>query len=104
MERPNKVNDDRQQETRKSNELIRTSKPLSLTSQTLNDDDDDQSFFSNDDQEQQTDVDIFLSKEICEAAEDLSFIANQMRSACHYEEVFYSTIDLNFVNQSVLII
>ena len=33
------------------------------------------------------DVDHLLSQEIYEAAEDLSFIANQMRSACRYEEV-----------------
>ena len=32
-------------------------------------------------------VDLLLTKEAYEAAEDLSFIANHMRSACHYEEV-----------------
>jgi nicotinic acetylcholine receptor len=34
-------------------------------------------------------VDLLLTKEAYEAAEDLSFIANHMRSACHYEEVFF---------------
>jgi nicotinic acetylcholine receptor len=33
------------------------------------------------------DVDLLLTKEAYEAAEDLSFIANHMRQACHYEEV-----------------
>ena len=33
-------------------------------------------------------IDFLLTKEAYEAAEDLSFIANHMRSACHYEEVF----------------
>ena len=33
------------------------------------------------------DVDLLITKEAYEAAEDLSFIANHMRSACHYEEV-----------------
>lgn len=33
------------------------------------------------------DVDLLLTKEAYEAAEDLSFIANHMRAACHYEEV-----------------
>jgi hypothetical protein len=33
------------------------------------------------------DVDLLLTKEAYEAAEDLSFIANHIRSACHYEEV-----------------
>ncbi|CAF1163148.1 unnamed protein product [Adineta steineri] len=33
------------------------------------------------------DVDLLLTKEAYEAAEDLSFIANYMRSASHYEEV-----------------
>lgn len=32
-------------------------------------------------------IDLLLTKEAYEAAEDLSFIANHMRSACHYEEV-----------------
>jgi hypothetical protein len=32
-------------------------------------------------------VDLLLTKEAYEAAEDLSFIANHMRSACRYEEV-----------------
>ncbi|CAF3333757.1 unnamed protein product [Rotaria sp. Silwood1] len=32
-------------------------------------------------------VDILLTKEAYEAAEDLSFIANHMRSACHYEGI-----------------
>lgn len=33
------------------------------------------------------DIDLLLTKEAYEAAEDLSFIANHMRSACHYEGV-----------------
>lgn len=35
-------------------------------------------------------VDLLLTKEAYEAAEDLSFIANHMRSACHYEGVCLS--------------
>jgi hypothetical protein len=35
------------------------------------------------------DIDLLLTKEAYEAAEDLSFIANHMRSACHYEEVIF---------------
>lgn len=44
-------------------------------------DDDEQQPLSNDE------IDILLTKEAYEAAEDLSFIANHMRSACYYEEV-----------------
>jgi hypothetical protein len=40
------------------------------------------------DNEEENPMDYLLTKEVYEAAEDLSFIANQMRSACHYEEVF----------------
>ncbi|CAF4598455.1 unnamed protein product, partial [Rotaria socialis] len=32
-------------------------------------------------------LDLLLTKEAYEAAEDLSFIANHMRSACHYEGI-----------------
>ena len=47
---------------------------------------------STDDEDQDNhltsqEVDLLLTKEAYEAAEDLSFIANHMRSACHYEEV-----------------
>ena len=45
------------------------------------DDDDD------DDHSLAQEVDLLLTKEAYDAAEDLSFIANHMRSACHYEEV-----------------
>jgi nicotinic acetylcholine receptor len=34
-------------------------------------------------------IDLLLTKEAYEAAEDLSFIANHMRSACYYEEVYF---------------
>jgi nicotinic acetylcholine receptor len=48
-----------------------------------------QSSTSDDDENHLTtqDIDFLLTKEAFEAAEDLSFIANHMRSACHYEEV-----------------
>ncbi|UJR26492.1 hypothetical protein I4U23_007819 [Adineta vaga] len=49
-----------------------------------------QSSTTTDDEEQQLtaeEVDLLLTKEAFEAAEDLSFIANHMRAACHYEEI-----------------
>ncbi len=48
-----------------------------------------QSSTSDDDENNLTtqEIDLLLTKEAYEAAEDLSFIANHMRSACHYEEV-----------------
>ena len=48
-----------------------------------------QSSSSEDDDKPLTtdEIDLLLTKEAYEAAEDLSFIANHMRSACHYEEV-----------------
>lgn len=51
-------------------------------------------------------VDLLLTKEAYEAAEDLSFIANHMRSACHYEEVGVhdgSPLDLSFSSRFAMI-
>jgi hypothetical protein len=62
---------------------IRTSRVLSMLTPNHN---SDQSVTT--DNEDDSPIDIFLTKEVYEAVEDLSFIANQMRSACHYEEVF----------------
>lgn len=45
-------------------------------------------------------IDLLLTKEAYEAAEDLSFIANHMRSACHYEEVNIRLI--SFVMKTIL--
>jgi len=45
------------------------------------DDDDDENHATT------QNVDLLITKEAYEAAEDLSFIANHMRSACHYEEI-----------------
>jgi hypothetical protein len=103
MERPNKYDKDREQERNQPNMInyLRTTRTLSLTTAPSmfntqqqaclidddnNDDDDDDD--DDDNNGDDTDVDIFLAKEIYDAAEDLSFIANQMRSACQYEEVF----------------
>jgi nicotinic acetylcholine receptor len=91
MERPNKY----EKENTTTNETtepttmmnyMRASRALSIVSPILN---THQSLSSTDNEEENA-IDFLLTKEIHEAAEDLSFIANQMRSACHYEEVFSS--------------
>ena len=93
MERPQKY--DRQETSHRRstnwNEYIRTTRTFSLQTpqfqlqrtsllSTQNENE-------NDEQQTEIDVDLFLTREIYEAAEDLSFIANQMRSACEYEEI-----------------
>ncbi len=87
MERPNKyerekkVNHDENERTQLSTRNhLRTSCVLSIGSAT--NETSDQSVTTDNDE-----MDILLTKEVYEAAEDLSFIANQMRSACYYEEV-----------------
>ena len=45
-------------------------------------------------------IDHLLTKEAYEAAEDLSFIANHMRSACHYEGVL-SNEKINKINETL---
>jgi len=98
MERPNKYErekknyddykDDDDNERMKPNMMnyIQASRVLSIVSQNRN---SDQSVTTDNDEEVDP-VDFLLTKEIYEAADDLSFIANQMRSASHYEEVFSS--------------
>ncbi len=92
MERPNKYDKENNTNTNNDNEIIepttvmnciRTSRAFSIISPILN---SDQSLSTDNDDENS--IDFLLTKEIYEAAEDLSFVANQMRSACHYEEVF----------------
>jgi hypothetical protein len=92
MERPNKYeretkidddNDDNNERTQLSpRNYLRTSCILSIGLSMGN---SDQSVTT--DNEEIDQIDFLLTKEAYEAAEDLSFIANQMRSACHYEEV-----------------
>jgi len=86
MERPNKYerenknyddyNDEDERSKSDMKNYIRRSRVLSIRSQ--NDEEEE---------EEENPLDFLLTKELYEAAEDLSFIANQMRSACHYEEV-----------------
>ncbi|CAF0836400.1 unnamed protein product [Adineta ricciae] len=84
MERPNKYEreneEERPEETRMN--CIRASRVISLVTAISN---GDQSLTTTTDEE--SSVDSFLTKEIYDAVEDLSFIADQMRSACHYEEI-----------------
>ena len=89
MERPNKYKrdpkpdyDDNERTQLPSRNHIRTSCVLSINSGMGN---SDQSVTTDNDETDQ--IDMILTKEVYEAAEDLSFIANQMRSACYYEEV-----------------
>lgn len=88
MERPNKYN----RESRTTNfddkhhqRKQRSTRILSLISST---EIDDQSLLTDQDDNNHP-IDLILTKQIYDAADDLSFIANQMRSACHYEEVFF---------------
>ena len=63
---------------------------LTVNQSSTSDDDDDV-----DDEENHLttqEIDLLLTKEAYEAAEDLSFIANHMRSACHYEEVNFECL------------
>lgn len=85
MERPHKYDRDNQYISNENTDnhresttrtYIRSSRILSLGS-------------SNETTEENS-VDLLLTKEIYEATEDISFIANQMRSACRYEEVTFS--------------
>jgi len=88
MERPNKYerenknyddyNDEDERSKSDMKNYIRRSRVLSIRSQ--NDEEEE---------EEENPLDFLLTKELYEAAEDLSFIANQMRSACHYEEVTF---------------
>ncbi len=88
MERPNKYerenknyddfNDEDEKAKSNTKNYIRRSRVLSIVSQ--NDEVEEE-------EEEENSIDFLLTKEIYETAEDLSFIANQMRSACHYEEV-----------------
>ena len=88
MERPNKYNkESRRTHERKRSSMknyTRSSRILSIVSFTET---DDQSLLTDQD-DTNHEIDLVLTKQIYDAAEDLSFIANQMRSACQYEEVF----------------
>lgn len=84
MERPHKYDRDSQYTSNESNnkqreittkKYIRSSRILSIGGSSSNVTAEENS------------IDILLTKEIYEATEDISFIANQMRSACRYEEV-----------------
>ena len=84
MERPNKYEREYKNE-RKELKLvnsIRASRVISLKSPTTN---SQPSLTTEHHIEHQ--LDSLLAKEIYEAAEDISFIANKMRSASEYEEV-----------------
>lgn len=88
-ERENKKYDDYNEdnnEQMKSNTMnfIRRSRVLSLLSSSNQTSDQTE---TTDNDEKDNPMDFLLTKQIYEAAEDLSFIANQMRSASHYEEV-----------------
>ena len=65
---------------------LRAARTLSITTPMLNHH-STSVLVDDEDEAEAPDIDLFLSKEIYDAAEDLSFIANQMRSACQYEEV-----------------
>lgn len=94
MERPNryerenkknvKCNDENEKTKSNTMNYIRRSRVLSLVSTNQTSDQTE----TTDNDEEDNPMDFLLTKQIYEAAEDLSFIANQMRSACHYEEVF----------------
>lgn len=84
MERPHKYDRDSQYTSNESNDkqrelttkkYIRSSRILSIGGSSSNETAEENS------------IDFLLTKEIYEATEDISFIANQMRSACRYEEV-----------------
>jgi nicotinic acetylcholine receptor len=49
-------------------------------------------------------LDILLTKEAYEAAEDLSFIANHMRTACRYEEVFFQKKRIEIISYNFCIL
>ena len=90
MERPQKYDRQENYQRRKTNwdQYIRTTRTLSLATPTFQ----LQSAallspIDESDEPTEIDVDLFLTREIYEAAEDLSFIANQMRSAHEYEEI-----------------
>ena len=83
MERPQKYDREENFQRRKTNwnQYIRTTRTLSLPTPPF------LSPIDESDEPTEVDVDLFLTREIYEAAEDLSFIANQMRSASEYEEI-----------------
>ncbi|CAF0743611.1 unnamed protein product [Adineta steineri] len=86
MERPLKdeiKNEDERIEQTRIN-YIRSSRVISIATPPIMN--SDQSL-TTDNEEQESEMDSFLTKEVYEAVEDLSFIANQMRSACYYEEI-----------------
>ncbi|CAF3155384.1 unnamed protein product [Rotaria sp. Silwood2] len=85
MERPHKYereNDDEMIEPTIVNS-IRASRVISITTPIMN----SQQSLTTTDNDEENQLDFFLTKEVYEAVEDLSFIANQMRSASHYEEI-----------------
>lgn len=102
MERPNKYNretrttldeNDRRKKRSSTKNYTRSSRILSIVSSTET---DDQSLLTDQDDSNHP-IDLILTQQIYDAAEDLSFIANQMRSACHYEEVDSSSKSFPYV-------
>jgi len=91
MERPNKYDresknyDDNGKTKPNTMNSIRRFRVLSIVSSNKT---SDQTITSDNEEQEENSIDFFLTKEIYDAAEDLSFIANQMRAAYHYEEVF----------------
>jgi nicotinic acetylcholine receptor len=84
MERPNKYEkpkEDKRPEQKRTN-YVRASRVISIVTPAV---DNHQSATTNN--EEENPLDLVLTKEVYEAVEDLGFIANQMRSASHYEEV-----------------
>lgn len=92
MQRPNKYERIDDDEIIKPTVMssIRASRVFSLQTTDSN---SEQSSITDNNEESQ--LDIFLTKEVYDAVEDLGFIANQMRSASHYEEVLILTEEKN---------
>jgi hypothetical protein len=84
MERPRKYDRDNEEERpeesrtncARASRAVSSATPMIISEQSLTNTVDDENH-----------VDDFLTKEVYDAVEDLSFIADQMRSACYYEEV-----------------
>lgn len=73
--------------SKKKHSFKRQQQHLTVNQSSTSDDDNDE-----DNHLTTQEIDLLLTKEAYEAAEDLSFIANHMRSACHYEEVKFKCL------------
>ncbi|CAF3628111.1 unnamed protein product [Rotaria socialis] len=85
MQRPNKYERDNEDETMGPTILHSSRAPHVVTVATSLS--NSQPSLTTIDNEETDQMDFLLTKEVYEAVEDLSFIANQMRSATHYEEI-----------------